>query len=313
MTTHADISPVLAQMLDITPDAFGVFDPDNRLVFCNQNMARLFGLERDLALGKTHRELMYNVFHNGLGINIENDDFEAWISDIESRQRSQPVRIFESDAVAGRWHKITQITIDNYLVLISTDISELKQTEYELRKAMDELHHTANTDPLTLIANRRHFFEVAGTELARAQRYNHPLSLLLLDIDYFKNINDQYGHHAGDQVLKFFATFYRENLRRIDFIARFGGEEFIVLLPETGLSEAAMLAERLRSRLADEIIYTLPEEKSLNITVSTGISLFEGAGDTIQTLLSRADEALYRAKRQGRNRCEIATPWSAAG
>ncbi|WP_430460205.1 diguanylate cyclase [Thalassolituus sp. LLYu03] len=313
MTKPDDLDPILEKMLDVTPDAFGVFDPENRLVFCNQNMARVFGLDRDEALGRTHRELMHEAFHNGLGVNIESDDFEAWINDIESRQRSQPVRIFESDAVSGRWHKITQVTIDNYMVLVSTDISELKQTEYELRKAMDDLHHAANTDPLTLIANRRHFFEVAGVELARAQRYHHPLSLLLLDIDHFKNINDQYGHHAGDQVLKFFAAFYRDNLRKVDFIARFGGEEFVVLLPETGLSEAAMLADRLRSRLADERIYTMPEDKSLTITVSTGVSLFEGAGDTIQTLLSRADEALYRAKRQGRNRCEVARPWPAAG
>lgn len=313
MASHSDLSDLLSRVLDTTPDAFGVFDPENRLVFCNLRMATLFGLQREEAIGRTHRELMYAAFHNGLGVNIEATDFDAWIADVESRQRSQPVRIFESDSVSGTWHKVTQITLDGYMVLTSTDISELKQTEYELREALDELHHAANTDPLTLIANRRHFFEYAGVELARAQRYGHPLTLMMLDIDYFKQINDNHGHHAGDQVLKFFAGFYRNNLRKIDFIARFGGEEFVVILPETGISEALLLAERLRRQLAEEPIFTMPEDKQLHITVSTGISQYEGSGDSIQTLLSRADDALYRAKQLGRNRCEAAEPWPRAG
>lgn len=310
---NSQINDLLFRLLDETPNAFGVFDSNNQLLYCNANMASVFGLSRQQAKGLTHRELMRNAYSSGLGVRIDSEDFEQWISDVESRQRLDPVRTFESGLMNGEWLKITQVTIDNHLVLIGTNITELKDTEARLRAALEELSDVANTDVLTNAANRRHFFERAGEELARAQRYHHPLCLMLLDIDYFKQVNDQYGHHAGDQVLQFFARFYAGNLRKIDFFARFGGEEFVVLLPETRLADAMTLGNRLRQQLAQQSIYTLPEEQLLKITVSTGISQFEGSGDSVQTLLSRADEALYRAKAHGRNCCEAAAPWPAAG
>lgn len=310
---NSQINDLLYRLLDETPNAFGVFDSNNQLLYCNANMANVFGLSRQQATGLTHRELMRNAYNNGLGVRTDSEDFEQWVSDVESRQRLDPVRTFESDLFNGEWLKITQVTIDDHLVLIGTNITELKDTEARLRTALEELNDVANTDVLTSVANRRHFFARAGEELARAQRYQHPLCLMLLDIDYFKQVNDQFGHHAGDQVLQFFARFYESGLRKIDFFARLGGEEFVVLLPETRLPDAMNLGNRLREQLTQQSIYTMPEEQQLRITVSAGISQFEGSGDSVQTLLSRADEALYRAKAHGRNCCEAAAPWPAVG
>lgn len=305
--TH-DLFPLLIRLLEESPDAFGILDGNNQVIFCNQRLADIFGLQRAQAIGKTHRQLMQEAFHNGLGIRIEADDFDAWITDVESRQRSEKVRVFESDMHSGKWLQVTQLVIDDYLILMGTDITPLKDTEHKLHRALQELQQLAHTDPLTQIANRRSFFIRAGEELMRAHRYQRPLSLVLLDLDYFKQINDLFGHQTGDDVLSWVAAFYLERLRRTDFLARMGGEEFVILLPETDSLTALELTDRLRAELAVGIREILPADAPA-LTISAGISLLELQGDTIQTLLSRADAALYQAKALGRNRCELAPPW----
>ena len=158
----------------------------------------------------------------------------------------------------------------------------------------------ATTDGLTALSNRRHFEELARAEWARFQRYGRPLSLLLLDIDNFKSINDRFGHDAGDLVLKAVAFICKTTKRQIDVAARIGGEEFVLLLPETDEADAEIAAERLRKAIQIHT-RTLPGE-NLEVTISIGVAGASQAMSGFEVLLKRADEALYEAKRTGRNR-----------
>ena len=152
------------------------------------------------------------------------------------------------------------------------------------------------------MANRRTLMLRAEQELARAKRYGSELSLLMADIDFFKKVNDTYGHQAGDIVLKKLADVFLLALRDIDFAARFGGEEFIVLLPETNAENALITAERLRASVND-IQVTLPQGEVVKLTVSIGAASYAAsANDSLEKLIYEADKALYAAKEAGRNR-----------
>ena len=143
--------------------------------------------------------------------------------------------------------------------------------------------------------------------LNKAEEQDRDMALMLLDIDYFKPVNDTYGHDVGDMVLKEFATRLQRNIRGVDLACRFGGEEFVVVMPDTDMRQAQGVAERVRSAVADEGFKVGPET-ALRITVSVGLALNEQAHDTPESLIKRADVALYRAKRSGRNQvaCDAA-------
>ncbi len=179
-----------------------------------------------------------------------------------------------------------------------------EQLAMELKMANDSLRELAFRDGLTGLYNHRYFQEVLESELDRAKRYNHPVSLLLLDIDFFKKVNDQYGHPAGDQVLQGVGSTLVKLVRRCDIVARYGGEEFAIILPETGITSAKVLALRVRRGIEQlEIQYN---GQPIAITISCGISSSEGSDDASRaTLIEQSDLALYRAKENGRNRVEL--------
>ncbi|MBI3444616.1 MAG: GGDEF domain-containing protein [Magnetospirillum sp.] len=168
-----------------------------------------------------------------------------------------------------------------------------------------ELEVLATRDPLTGINNRRHFDHLAGLELDHARRMGRSFSLLALDIDHFKRINDTWGHAAGDEALKSFVAACRVALREYDILGRVGGEEFAVALPHTGLDGARVIAERLR-RQVEEMVVRPAKGDLFDLTVSIGISTNRDTDVSIASLLERADTALYRAKNGGRNRVEVA-------
>lgn len=173
------------------------------------------------------------------------------------------------------------------------DLAAMVMDEMELRRL-------ASTDSLTGALNRRHFMDLAEREQRRALRYQMPLSVFLMDIDLFKNINDTYGHAAGDDILKRLIKICRDTLREPDLVGRFGGEEFAVLLPQTGADGALQVAERLRRAVAATKITT--GKKTMRFTVSIGVASWQPDRGTIQDALSSADKALYAAKADGRNR-----------
>ncbi len=177
------------------------------------------------------------------------------------------------------------------------------QRTQELMEANTKLEQLATTDPLTGIGNRRRMTEQINRELDRVRRLGHPLSLLMADIDHFKNVNDQYGHEAGDRVIIAVAKALAEGVRNIDMASRFGGEEFVLLMPETSIEVATSAAERLRQHIAElEVLGDKGESIRFTISIGVATALAGNTMDTPSTLVSRADKALYQAKDAGRNR-----------
>jgi diguanylate cyclase (GGDEF)-like protein len=189
--------------------------------------------------------------------------------------------------------------------VIKTDLPIMsifaKQIGVSLERAhlYQEVQSLALTDPLTGLQNRRSLFELGRVEFSRAQRMNRPFCCMMLDLDHFKLINDNYGHPIGDQVLQEFATRCKNSIRAVDLIGRYGGEELIILLPETERETARQVAERLRSSVGEAPIKTSSGE--VNLTVSIGLAAKDQFTDDLETLIARADQAMYIAKHKGRN------------
>lgn len=178
---------------------------------------------------------------------------------------------------------------------------QLKATEDESSRLRDDLAEQkvrAQTDPLTKLPNRYSYNERLTQEYNRWRRYRSPLSLVIGDIDFFKKVNDEYGHDAGDAILKKVGHFLQYGLRESDFIARFGGEEFVILLPETTLVDATKVINKLRLGIKNTVVEF--EQHKIQVAISFGISAFED-NDTPKVVFSRADKALYRAKERGRD------------
>ncbi len=182
---------------------------------------------------------------------------------------------------------------------------KIKSLQDDLKERNQQLEELSNTDPLTNLANRRQLMRILAQEFQRSQRGGHPLSLIMVDIDHFKSINDTYGHQQGDLVLKVVAETLRGDLRDYDLASRFGGEEFVMLLPETGSLHAIQVAERIRQVVAN-LKFGGPMEK-LRMTVSLGVATSPNKViKNIEDMIRLADDALYAAKREGRNRVVFA-------
>jgi diguanylate cyclase (GGDEF)-like protein len=180
----------------------------------------------------------------------------------------------------------------NLIRIYVMDITQRKRTE-------EEIHLLATTDSLTGIANRREFTAILTREVERAKRYGVPMSLAMYDLDHFKRVNDAFGHDVGDYVLQTVTNLVKANIRATDVVARWGGEEFMVLMPHSDIQAARSVAEKLRLAIADNRF-----DKVNKLTVSFGVVVFEPQDD-LNSLLKRVDDALYQGKEQGRNRVEI--------
>jgi two-component system cell cycle response regulator len=181
---------------------------------------------------------------------------------------------------------------------------ELANANEALREKNKELEQLSTTDSLTGLFNRKHLMEKLDLELGRSARYHRDFTLLIIDIDHFKRYNDTYGHLAGDEVLRRMGAILKNSIRKSDYAARYGGEEFIVLLPETGASAGAQMAERIRRQMGEEEMGS--DENRTNVTISGGVASFPDYGEDAETLIRNADTALYEAKKRGRNQIVIA-------
>jgi diguanylate cyclase len=177
----------------------------------------------------------------------------------------------------------------------------LKDQHAELQAALGRLQELATRDELTRTHNRRHMGELLRVQQSQARRLGVPLALALIDIDHFKQVNDQHGHAMGDEVLRGFAAVAQQGLRAADLLGRWGGEEFLVLMPHTGRDEALRAMDRLQQRLAEEAGTALPA--GLSVSFSAGVTEV-GPDETPEAAIERADQAMYRAKTRGRRRCE---------
>ncbi len=194
----------------------------------------------------------------------------------------------------------------SYIADLVFSIVENERAEEQIHQLNNQLERLAMSDELTGLANRRAFFVRGEEDLKMARRYAAPLSLLMLDIDRFKGINDNYGHHVGDQVLQLVATTMQGLIREVDKLGRIGGEEFAILLPNTGPEEASNLAERLRIAVEKKTLQS--EGQAICVTISVGVTAFGRNTTTLDDLMRDADAALYRAKNQGRNRVVLFDP-----
>ncbi len=181
-----------------------------------------------------------------------------------------------------------------------------RQITIALEKArlFREVQNLALTDPLTGLYNRRGWFELGRVEFARSLRSGRPFSGIMVDLDHFKKINDERGHTVGDRVLQEFANRCRNSVREVDFVGRYGGEEIIILLPETNLEESILVAERLRKAIA-EVPMQVTDQLALNITASLGVAAQDEYTSNLEILIARADQAMYIAKHKGRNQVAV--------
>lgn len=232
---------------------------------------------------------------------VKNDPrFEKW-------EGSDQIRGWMGIPLIRHDELIGLMTIDNYNpsaytqedASLASSFANSAAIVIENARLFDQTQQMALTDALTGIFNRRYFYELAQTEFARSKRYQNPMSIILIDIDHFKNVNDQNGHLAGDHVLMQFVQRIQDELRSSDILARFGGEEFIVLLPETNLEEAAQVAERLREVTAHYPFLLVTAQ--IFISISLGVSCFRFTTQSLDHLIDESDKALYEAKQFGRN------------
>jgi two-component system cell cycle response regulator len=184
-----------------------------------------------------------------------------------------------------------------------TEWDDLKKTTRQLREMLTRVETLANVDPLTGLFNRRRFETVIDKEFKRAVRYNLPLSCMMLDIDHFKKVNDSFGHAVGDGVLRQTVNIIQGNIRDVDTVARWGGEEFIIMSPNTSKNNALVVADRIRKNMAGQSFQNVDDRK---ITISIGIADIPDPGiNTKEQLIDAADQALYGAKKSGRNRVRL--------
>jgi two-component system cell cycle response regulator len=256
-------------------------------------------------------ESNYDLLIVSLG--LENFDGLRLCSQARSLERTRHVPILAvSDADAnGRLLRGLEIGINDYLMrpidkneLLARARTQIRRRRYtvHMRDNMQSSIEMAVTDGLTGLHNRRYMESHLATLAEQASLRGKSLALMMLDIDYFKSINDSYGHDAGDDVLREFALRIRKTIRGIDLACRYGGEEFVVVMPEADLHVASMVAERLRRAIAGEPFSVHKGTKRIKVTISIGLSTLERKGEPVSDVLKRADVALYRAKHDGRNR-----------
>jgi two-component system, cell cycle response regulator len=248
-----------------------------------------------------------------VSLNLKRSDGLRLCSQIRSldRIRHLPIMIIAEPDEDGRLLRGLDIGVNDYTVrpvdpneLLARVRTQVKRKRYtdHLRSRMEETVEMAILDPLTALHNRRYMTSHLKTLFEESAERSKALSLLVLDIDYFKAINDSYGHDAGDKVLREFAVRIRRNIRGLDLACRLGGEEFVVVMPDTDLSEAYHVGERLRQCIAAAPFYIGDRIGTLQVTASVGVAARELDDGTPDLMLKRADQALYCAKRDGRNR-----------
>ncbi len=263
----------------------------------NPTVERVTGFSADAVSGKS-----YDVFYPSDAISahssnnrLQDADLHGWTLDEGWRNRADGTKFWGSCLVAPLASTDGAHPEQHGYSLILRDISDRREVNEALRRSV-------SYDHLTGLANRRAFFEAAESELERWRRTKSPLSLMVIDADHFKVVNDTYGHHAGDAVLRHLAAGIAAASRTMDFVARFGGEEFVVLLPSTELDGADVVARRLLSSVAAQIVEV--DGARIRYTVSAGIAMLDSEMGGLEELMKRADAALYAAKHNGRNRVE---------
>lgn len=277
----------------------------NYLKNVNQELAEIYALlggavknnQQKLAAS---RQLQHDVIREMS--DLENDVSLA--TDINQLKDKVKLQIGNIREVIDRYQQSdsAQDELAQQLAALSDKIKTMEQEAEKNRTSLEQHRHKALHDPLTDLPNREAYNERAMAEVQRWQRYGRPLTVAIFDIDHFKKINDNFGHQAGDRVIKVIGRSIAKRLREVDFFCRYGGEEFVAFMPETDADAALVLLEKVRAAIAGAIFNYKSQE--LAVTISIGVTEF-AEGDDLHSAFERADKALYRAKSGGRNRCEL--------
>ncbi len=301
------VALLMPQTLDL---AMGVKSPDGRYQLANRAMQKLLNMSAAQITGSADHQLFPpevaaqlrrsdQSITEGAATSTDALDFRVNNMSVQCLSLKFPVH-----GPNGQLLFIGAAMLDTAghanISTMRESLERLQQTNQELQSTLVELDRLASTDKLTGAWNRRRMEEALLSEMDRFKRYDHPVSMMIIDIDFFKKVNDVHGHSAGDQVLVQLAAVLQSILRATDSLTRWGGEEFVVLCPNTTLSTASMLAERMRGTVAKS---TFPEVD--HITVSVGVAECMG-GELWEEWFRRADEVLYRAKARGRNQVQVA-------
>jgi diguanylate cyclase (GGDEF)-like protein len=294
---HQDQSEILRDALDHLNQGVVLLDQELRVEFMNRLLRTfsLFGVGQDYE-GLPYAQLLRSAYESGR-YNLTPEEFERYL-----RQRMERLRLGDlspsdvalADGRIMRLH-LTVLSCGRRM-LTYNDVTDLILTARKLEQL-------ATTDVLTGLNNRRRFLEVGETEWARFKRYNRPLTLLAIDIDHFKVVNDRFGHEAGDNALIEVARICQAGRRATDLAARIGGEEFALLLSETSVDLAQIIANRLRQQVEDTELSS--DEMPFRITISVGLGGALQSMPNFGALMRRADSALYNAKRLGRNQVSV--------
>ncbi len=295
----------LEAIIDTAYDAIITVGADHRIRFMNGAALRMFGWQPQEILNRPLDMLLPPATRG------QHQAFVDSFRQSPSRARGMHERAQIRGVRRTGEEFAVQISIAKVQLESGIEMTAIVRDVSENARLMAELHATAFSDSLTGLASRRRFNEALDSEIKRARRHAHPLSVLTIDIDHFKRINDTHGHPAGDVVLGAVGRLIGRTVRTTDIAARVGGEEFAVLLPETGTDGALLLAERIRAAV-EELSLTDRRGAPLPISVSLGVASMDPASATAEELLSEADRALYAAKRSGRNRVELPPAMSLA-
>lgn len=299
-----DTSEALAQLYEHTPVLVAAYDMFDRLRYANASFRSAFFLEPGEA--PFWGDLMRRNFHAGRGSVIRTADFEAWLISTQSRRGKIGFRAFETDLVDGRWLWMTETVQPNgWMLCLASDITSLRAEERSVRQDRDLAIKAAHTDDLTGVANRRYVIARIEDMLSGNDRLpGHGCEasgagcVAVLDLDNFKYINDHYGHQAGDLILRDFARRIQGQVRRRDCFGRIGGEEFVLVFPDTSINQARLLVEQMLATI--RMSRPLPERPDFAYTFSAGVAAAI-SGESATDIYGRADKALYRAKMAGRN------------
>jgi len=321
------------RMRESTGQGMGLIDPAETLIESNQS-GRILVIEDRAesvawfasALSPKHEVASADTFEEAL-VRVKGGDFDLIVVSLGMRGfdglrlcsqlrslpegRLVPILVVVSDGDRRKLTQALEMGVNDYLTR-PVDKNELVarvRTQLRKKRYADRLRHNvqlslemAITDQLTGLHNRRYMSRHLDALMGNAQKNGRPLAFVIMDIDFFKQVNDTHGHDIGDEVLKEFAARINANVRGIDLACRYGGEEFVVAMPDTDMSFAYSIAERLRQSIETTPVKISRAPGALKITISIGIAKAEGVGDTAELLLHRADQALYRAKRTGRNK-----------
>lgn len=299
--------PTLEAVRDLVMEAYLAANQAfaNYLKNVNQELAEIYGLlggavknnQQELAASrKLQDDVMREMSDLETSANSATD-----INQLKDRVKSQIGNIRQAiDQYQSS--DINQHQLAQQLATLGEKIKLMESEAEQNRSSLEKHRHKALHDPLTELPNREAYNERAVAEVQRWQRYQRPLTIAIFDIDYFKKINDNFGHQAGDRVIKVIGRSIAKRLREVDFFCRYGGEEFVAFMPETDADSALVVLEKLREAIAKAAFNY--KNQPMSISISIGLTEFK-AGDDLASAFERADKALYRAKANGRNRCEL--------